>query len=166
MTSKTRGPSRPAAWNSSRTTTTRLPERFARPCARSSAPSKKRCAFVSRASCSASSTCSYFTLTVGCIPAAIALACSKLRSTREVLQNGVGQTLAQPADVGGTEAVDIRGVGAAPAQPAEPLDDDRRLPDAPRTGDEDMLAILEPLGEPTEVHLATDEVGRRHRPSD
>ena len=86
--------------------------------------------------------------------------------TGEVLQNGVGQTLAQPADVGGTETVDIRGVGAVPAQPAQRLDDDRRLSDAPWAGDEDVLAILEPLGEPTEVRLATDEVGRRYRTSD
>ena len=53
--------------------------------------------------------------------------------SRQVLQDRVGQALAQPPDVCRAEAVDVGGVRPAPAQPTQRLEDDRRLADPPRT---------------------------------
>ena len=84
---------------------------------------------------------------------------------RKVLEDGVREALAEPADVGRSQAVDVGRVCAVPPDPAHSLDDDRRLSDPSRPRDEDVLAILEPLDEPPEVRLAPDQVGCGHRPA-
>src|SRR4051812_22058281 len=52
-----------------------------------------------------------------------------------------------------------------PADAAQCLDDDRRLAYPAGTRDEDVLAVFEPLDEPAEVRLSSDEVGGRDRTS-
>ena len=84
---------------------------------------------------------------------------------RDVLEEGIDEPLAEAADVGRAEAVDVGRVRAAPAQPAQHLEDDRGLPDAPRAREEHVIAVAEALRDAADVRLTSDEVGARDRTS-
>jgi len=62
--------------------------------------------------------------------------------------------------------VDVRGVRAAPPETAERFEDHGGLADAPRSRGEDVVAVLEPLHETSQVGLAAHQVGGRDRPAD